>query len=68
MPTIAMDPEESLTARVARVWLPTGRAGIDTPGSAYRMDGVSLRLRPFLPRARPSDQEILERLIEEVRR
>ncbi len=68
IPTVVLDPEESLTARVARVWLPTGRAGIDAPGSAYRMDGVALRLRPFLPRLRPSDQEVLERLIEEVGR
>lgn len=66
IPTVVLDPEESLTARGATVWLPTGKAGIDVPGSAYRMDGVPLRLRPFLAPRRPSDEEILGRLLEEV--
>ena len=68
LPTIVLDPAESLTAASATLWMPTGLAGIDTPGSSYRMDGVALRLRPFLERHRPSDEEVLKRLIEEVQR
>ncbi|QTX31710.1 formylmethanofuran dehydrogenase subunit B [Aminithiophilus ramosus] len=68
LPTIVLDPAESLTAASATLWMPTGLAGIDTAGSSYRMDGVALRLRPFLERRRPSDEEVLKRLIEEVRR
>lgn len=68
LPTIVLDPAESLAAASATLWMPTGLAGIDTPGSSYRMDGVALRLRPFLERHRPSDEEVLKRLIEEVRR
>ena len=68
IPSIVLDPAESLTAASATVWLPTGVAGIDTAGSSYRMDGVALRLRPFLKGQRPSDEEVLKRLIEEVQR
>ncbi len=68
IPTIVLDPAESLTAAEATIWMPTGAAGIDTAGSSYRMDGVPLRLRPFFKAARPSDEEVLARLIEEVRR
>lgn len=68
IPTIVIDPAESLSASQATLWLPTGVAGIDTAGSSYRMDGVALRLRPFLKAQRPSDEEVLVRLIEEVTR
>jgi formylmethanofuran dehydrogenase subunit B len=38
--------------------------GIHHPGTAYRMDGVPIRLRAFLPTDYPSDDEVL-RMIEE---
>ncbi len=66
IPTIVLDPMPSLTTRVARVVFPTACYGVDAAGTAYRMDGVSLRLRPVLPTARPTDEEVLSELIARV--
>jgi len=66
IPTIVLDPMPSLTARVARVVFPTACYGVDAAGTVYRMDGVPLRLRPALPRARPTDEEVLDQIIEAV--
>ena len=56
----------TLTAKTARVVLPTACYGLDAPGTAYRMDAVPLRLRPVLPRQRPTDEEVLDQIIEAV--
>jgi formylmethanofuran dehydrogenase subunit B len=66
IPTIAMDPIDSMTTDVAHVHFPTAGSGIDAPGTAYRMDGVAIRLRPVLPRSRPTDEEILSQLIDKI--
>jgi formylmethanofuran dehydrogenase subunit B len=36
--------------------------GIHRPGTAYRMDGVPIRLRPILAVDYPSDDEVLARI------
>ena len=66
IPTIVLDPMPTLTAKTARVVLPTACYGLDAPGTAYRMDAVPLRLRPVLPRQRPTDEEVLDQIIEAV--
>lgn len=66
IPTIVLDPMPSLTTEMAHVVFPTACYGVDATGIAYRMDGVPLRMRAPLPRARPTDEEILDRLIEAV--
>ncbi|HUX76016.1 MAG TPA: formylmethanofuran dehydrogenase subunit B [Anaerolineae bacterium] len=66
IPTIVLDPMPTLTAQVARVVFPTACYGVDAAGTAYRMDGVPIRLRPVLPPARPTDVDVLERIIEAV--
>ncbi len=63
IPTVVLDPRPGLTARSARVVLPTACCGLDAPGTFYRMDGVPIRLRAALPRGRPSDEEVLDRLL-----
>jgi formylmethanofuran dehydrogenase subunit B len=63
LPTIVLDPVPSLTTAAARVVLPTARCGVDAPGTFYRMDGVPIRLRPVLPAQRPTDEEILMRIL-----
>jgi formylmethanofuran dehydrogenase subunit B len=65
-PTIVLDPMPSLTAQVARVVFPTACYGVDAAGTVYRMDGVPIRLRPVLPRVRPTDEEVLDQIIEAV--
>jgi len=63
IPTILLDPRPGLTAQVARVVLPTACYGLDVAGTFYRMDGVPIRLRAVLARSRPSDEEVLDRLL-----
>jgi formylmethanofuran dehydrogenase subunit B len=66
IPTIVLDPMPTLTGETARVVLPTACYGLDAPGTAYRMDAVPLRLQPVLPRQRPTDEDVLDRIIEAV--
>jgi formylmethanofuran dehydrogenase subunit B len=63
IPTIVLDPAPSLTTRVARVVFPTACYGVDAAGTFYRMDGVPIRLRPVLPSARPTDEDVLGDII-----
>ncbi len=63
IPTIVLDPSSSLTTETARVVLPTACCGVDAAGTAYRMDGVPIRLRPVLPSTRPTDEQILGQII-----
>ncbi|MGD2144331.1 MAG: formylmethanofuran dehydrogenase subunit B [Anaerolineae bacterium] len=67
MPTVVMDPMPSLTTETASVVLPTAYYGLDAAGTAYRMDGVPIRLRPVLPSTRPTDETVLGKIIEAVR-
>ena len=66
IPTIVLDPNRNLTTQVARVVFPTACYGVDAAGTAYRMDGVPIRLRPVLPTVRPTDVEVLDQIIEAV--
>lgn len=63
IPTIVLDPMPNMTTEVASVVFPTACYGLDAAGTAYRMDGVPIRLRPVLSSTRPTDEEILDRLI-----
>jgi formylmethanofuran dehydrogenase subunit B len=67
IPVIVLDPRQTLTAQVARVVLPTACYGVDAAGTFYRMDGVPIRLRAVLPRARPTDEQVLDRLLSATR-
>jgi formylmethanofuran dehydrogenase subunit B len=62
IPTIVLDPMPSLTTEVAKVVFPTACYGLDAAGTAYRMDGVPIRMRPVLSSSRPTDEEILGRI------
>ncbi len=66
IPTIVLDPMPTLTAKSAQVVLPSACYGLDAAGTAYRMDTVPIRLRAILPRQRPTDEEVLDRIIEAV--
>lgn len=67
IPLVVMDPEKSLSAEIAKVWLPVAKYGIDSPGTAYRMDTVPLLARALIPAHRPSDEEVLTKIIKEIR-
>jgi len=69
-PLIVIDPHMNVTALVGDVILPSAIVGIEKAGTAYRMDHVPLPLKKVVdpPEGILSDEEILRRILEEVRR
>jgi len=68
-PLISIDPHMSLTAMAADVVIPSAFAGIEAPGSAYRMDGVALPMKKIAepPEGILSDVEIISMLLQAVK-
>jgi formylmethanofuran dehydrogenase subunit B len=69
-PLIVIDPHMNVTAMVGDVVFPSSIVGIEKAGTAYRMDHVPLPLKKVVepPEGFLSDEEILQRILEEVRR
>jgi formylmethanofuran dehydrogenase subunit B len=68
IPTITLDPKVTHTSRVSRVHITTAVTGISAPGTAYRMDEIPLPLRPALKSPYPTDEEVVRRIREAVKR
>lgn len=64
IPLITIDPCETLSSRKAKVSIRSGVSGVEAGGSATRMDGVQVPFRPAIDAKRPSDEEILSKLME----
>ena len=62
IPTIVLDYPTALAPFEPTVRITTAVYGIHRPGTAYRMDGVPIRLRAFLPSEYPDDREVLTRI------
>ena len=67
IPTIVIDPEKNMTAKAARVFLPTACCGIDAPGTYYRMDNISIYARPVVASGRPRDEDVLTGIMEAMK-
>ena len=69
-PLIVIDPHMNATAQMADVVFPSAFVGIEAEGTAYRMDHVPLPLKKVVepPDGIISDEEILKRILQEVRR
>lgn len=67
IPLVQIDPYWNATTEISDVVIPTAICGIEVEGTAYRMDGVSLRYRKMIEPAHPTDMEILDRITERVR-
>jgi formylmethanofuran dehydrogenase subunit B len=63
---IAIDPRRSLTTDAAKVVIPSRMYGLEAGGSAIRMDGVKIEFEPIVSSDLPSDEEILNRIAEEM--
>jgi formylmethanofuran dehydrogenase subunit B len=68
IPTIVLDPKVTHTSKIARVHITTAATGISAGGTAYRMDEIPLPLRPALKSPYPTDEQVVRRLREAVRR
>jgi formylmethanofuran dehydrogenase subunit B len=62
IPTIVVDPVTTGTTRVATVVFHTATAGINTPGTVYRADGVPIPLRSAVTSPFPTDEAILKKI------
>jgi len=69
-PLIAIDPHMNATSQMADVVFPSAFVGIETEGTAYRMDHVPLPLKKVVqpPRGVLPDEEILRRILSEVKK
>ena len=67
IPIIQIDPYENPTTLLADVVIPSAIAGVEAEGTAYRMDGLALRMRKLVNSSYPSDEEILDGILESVR-
>lgn len=69
-PLIAVDPHMNATSQMADVVFPSAFVGIEAGGTAYRMDHVPLTLRKIVdpPKGVLSDENILKRILSQVRR
>jgi formylmethanofuran dehydrogenase subunit B len=67
IPVVQIDPYWNATTEVSNVVIPVAICGVEVEGTAYRMDGVSLRMRKMIEPTLPTDVEVLERITERVR-
>jgi formylmethanofuran dehydrogenase subunit B len=69
-PLIFIGPHMDATAQMADVVLPSSFVGIEASGTAYRMDHVPLPLKKVVepPHGVLSDEEILRRILYEIRK
>ncbi len=67
IPTIVIDPKINLTSLVADVLIPSAMTGIESDGTAYRMDCVPIGLRKTIDSPFLSDREILEKIIRRIK-
>ncbi|MDD1742691.1 MAG: formylmethanofuran dehydrogenase subunit B, partial [Methanotrichaceae archaeon] len=67
IPIVQIDPFENPTTLLASVVIPSAVAGIEAEGTAYRMDGMPLRMKKLVKSNYPSDEEIVYNIIKSVR-
>ncbi|MGB9741148.1 MAG: formylmethanofuran dehydrogenase subunit B [Candidatus Bathyarchaeales archaeon] len=69
-PLVVIDPHMNVTAQMADVLIPSAFVGIEASGTAYRMDHVPIPLKKVVdpPRGMLPDEEILRRILAEVRK
>jgi len=69
-PLVVIDPHFNATSQVADVVFPSAFVGIETSGTAYRMDHVPLPLKRVVkpPKGILPDEQILRKILTEVRK
>ena len=66
IPVISIDPCETLTSKHAKVYINTAISGVESGGSATRMDGTKVSFKPVVETINPSDEAILKKIMEAV--
>jgi formylmethanofuran dehydrogenase subunit B len=66
IPVICIDPCATLTSKIASVTISCAVSGVESSGTAVRMDGKMMELSRFIENNYPGDEEILTRLMEAI--
>jgi formylmethanofuran dehydrogenase subunit B len=64
IPVISVDHCETLISKHAKVYINTTISGVESGGSAIRMDGVKVSFEPVIETNHPSDEAILRKITE----
>lgn len=67
IPVIQVDPYPNPTTEFADVVIPAAVAGVEAEGTAYRMDGIAMRLRKVVDVKFLSDEEIFVKMLAKVK-
>jgi len=66
IPVVCIDPCQTFTSGIATVNIPSAASGVESSGSAVRMDGKVIGLKKILENNYLSDEDIMKRLMEAV--
>jgi formylmethanofuran dehydrogenase subunit B len=66
IPVVCIDPCQTFTSRIATVNIPSAASGVESAGSAMRMDGKVIGLKKIVENNYMSDEDIMKRLTEAV--
>ncbi len=66
IPVICIDPCVTLTAKIAAVTIPCAVSGVESGGTAVRMDGEVVKLSKSIENKYLSDEEILTQIMEAI--
>jgi formylmethanofuran dehydrogenase subunit B len=67
VPTIVLNFKDTATTQIATVAFRTAAYGINTPGTVYRADGVTIPVRAARFSSLPNDEDVLKRIERRVR-
>lgn len=66
IPVVCIDPCQTFTSRIATVNIPSAASGVESAGSAVRMDGKVIGLKKIIENNYMTDEDIMKRLMEAV--
>ena len=66
IPVVCIDPCVTMTSKIATVTIPCAASGVESGGTAVRMDGKVIGLSKIIESEYMTDEEILKRLVEAV--
>ncbi|MCE8425866.1 MAG: formylmethanofuran dehydrogenase subunit B [Candidatus Methanoperedens sp.] len=66
IPVICIDPCVTMTSKIAIVNIPCAVSGIESSGTAIRMDGKVVELKKAMASNYPDDENVLKRLLEVI--
>ncbi len=66
IPVVQIDPCLNCTSAFADIQIPVAITGIETGGTAYRMDGIPLRMKKIIDTEFLNDTQVINRIYEKI--